>query len=1211
MAGRSASSTITRYAGIQVQTSALGLNVPVGWGTFRCKCNLVDYLDFKSKATKAAASKGGTTTGYTYSATVILALCEGPIDSVSTIYVDGKVYKNGAKTALAQANLNLHAGAIGQPVWSYLTSNHASHAIGYSGLAIAYQSNYALDSSAQTPNHSFEVVRTAGFGVAGAPDADPSLVVTDFFTNSRYGVPSWTGGLLGDLTQYQDYCLAAGLLVSPVIDSQRSASDFLTELLKATNSTCVWSEGMLKFIPYGDTALSGNGKTYAPNNTPVYSLNDDDYIPQTAGDDPLTIDIQDQSDAYNVVQLEYLDRTNEYNMAIALASDAANVAQYGMRRKDPDTVHCIATPTVAALSAQLYLQRTLYIRSQFRFTLGWQFALLEPGDILELTDTALGLNACPVRIIQIDDDEDACRAIIAEDYPIGVSHAPLYTMQTGAAVSRDTNIDPGGVEANLLLWSDDPTKAVWAKSALSVTGAAANDQYGLPTAALLVPTSTNAEHYLLQSVTEVFAGVSYTYSVCLQKNAHYRAAVQMTDGVSSGATVYVDLNAGAITSAATAFGTNCAVVGCAMAPTLVSGVWQINLTCQFPTLPGAGVNVAVILLDDAGDAVWTGDGLNHCNISQQALRQGVAAGVYAATGANLAGPVIFNPPSVLNSGDSSIFAAVAGGPNWGGANVWVSIDGTDFQEIGTVDAPARFGRLTAGYPAHSDPDGTDTLSVDLGESGGQLTGASATSAANGATTCWIGGELIAFTTANLTHPSRYDLVASASLPIRRGFMSTPIASHAAGDLFVRMDDAIFDFPYLDVNTGQTIYVKFQSFNLYGQGLVPLDQCVSYSIVPNPVAANAPAAAAWSVAAATISNAGAAMPVLAVTGAVDNPSADAVSFFYRQHGLTPWISAGAHAVSTTAYDIASIVSGAAYDVGVAYDVGGVGTAITQIGTNVGVGLAVAPGIVGQGTGATTNVGALAVLSSVDLTTGQVTNKSLANLDSAASTKLGGVAAGATKNVTTYSATAPSSPSDGDIWVDTGVTPNITYLHAGGAWQVAANYVLNTNELADGANLGGTATWTGVSSVPGNVATLASSGVTTGLIAPNAVTNPVNAFTSGAAAFSTGGETTIQTVSLTTAGGIVKITGAFIASGATSVVDVTVGRIYRDGTLIYQQNVAQTMPDGAGGFEWAQTPAVLLVHDSPSAGAHTYSMTAETNNSNGTALARFLDAFEVKR
>ena len=217
-------------------------------------------------------------------------------------------------------------------------------------------------------------------------------------------------GLLdaGSLANYQSYCLAAGLLVSPVIDSQRSASEFITELLRATNSTCVWSEGVLKFIPYGDTNLSGNGKSYTAPTTPVYSLTDDDFHPRTSpGVAPvLQAEIEDQSDAYNVVQLEYLDRTNEYNMAIALASDAANVAQYGQRRKDPDTVHMICTPAVANLAAQLWLQRTLYIRSKFKFTLGWQFALLEPGDILELTDSGLGLSAYPVRIIQIDEDSE-------------------------------------------------------------------------------------------------------------------------------------------------------------------------------------------------------------------------------------------------------------------------------------------------------------------------------------------------------------------------------------------------------------------------------------------------------------------------------------------------------------------------------------------------------------------------------------------------------------------------------------------------------------------------------------------------------------------------------------------------------------------------------------------------------------------------------------
>ena len=69
--------------------------------------------------------------------------------------------------------------------------------------------------------------------------------------------------------------------------------------------------------------------------------------------------------------------------------------------------------------------------------------------------------------------------------------------------------------------------------------------------------------------------------------------------------------------------------------------------------------------------------------------------------------------------------------------------------------------------------------------------------------------------------------------------------------------------------------------------------------------------------------------------------------------------------------------------------------------------------------------------------------------------------ATKNTITYSASAPGSPTDGDIWVDTSVNPNVTRVRVSGAWQVGANYSTNTNQLTDGAGLGTTATWTGVS------------------------------------------------------------------------------------------------------------------------------------------------------
>lgn len=69
--------------------------------------------------------------------------------------------------------------------------------------------------------------------------------------------------------------------------------------------------------------------------------------------------------------------------------------------------------------------------------------------------------------------------------------------------------------------------------------------------------------------------------------------------------------------------------------------------------------------------------------------------------------------------------------------------------------------------------------------------------------------------------------------------------------------------------------------------------------------------------------------------------------------------------------------------------------------------------------------------------------------------------ATRNTLTYSATAPASPINGDIWVDTSVTPNVVKLRVGGAWQVGANLTTNTNQLTDGAGLGTTATWSGVS------------------------------------------------------------------------------------------------------------------------------------------------------
>ncbi len=93
--------------------------------------------------------------------------------------------------------------------------------------------------------------------------------------------------------------------------------------------------------------------------------------------------------------------------------------------------------------------------------------------------------------------------------------------------------------------------------------------------------------------------------------------------------------------------------------------------------------------------------------------------------ASVNAPIIFEPPSAVVGSTPHVWIAVSGGgadPNWGGCNVWLSTDGTTYNQIGTFSGPATMGALTASLAnfTGTNPDTTDTLAVNLAESGGML-----------------------------------------------------------------------------------------------------------------------------------------------------------------------------------------------------------------------------------------------------------------------------------------------------------------------------------------------------------------------------------------------------------------------------------------------------------------------------------------------------------
>ena len=64
----------------------------------------------------------------------------------------------------------------------------------------------------------------------------------------------------------QTYCKSLGIAFSPLINSQEAASSILARWLQICNSAAVWTGGLLKFIPYGDTQTSvGDQQTFSRN----------------------------------------------------------------------------------------------------------------------------------------------------------------------------------------------------------------------------------------------------------------------------------------------------------------------------------------------------------------------------------------------------------------------------------------------------------------------------------------------------------------------------------------------------------------------------------------------------------------------------------------------------------------------------------------------------------------------------------------------------------------------------------------------------------------------------------------------------------------------------------------------------------------------------------------------------------------------------------
>ena len=177
--------------------------------------------------------------------------------------------------------------------------------------------------------------------------------------------------------------------------------------------------------------------------------------------------------------------------------------------------------------------------------------------------------------------------------------------------------------------------------------------------------------------------------------------------------------------------------------------------------------------------------------------------------------------TVGDVGGNNVFIGVNAPAGWGGCSVWLSDNDQNYSRIGSITQQARMGRTRLAFNETA-----NACEVTLNQ--GVLKGGTHIDAERANTLCWVNGEALSYEGANMAPNNQFSLTG-----LVRGQYGTNAISHIAGERFIRVDEALFRYPYRKEDIGKTIYLKFTSMNLFGSNEQGLDEVQSYQYTLTP------------------------------------------------------------------------------------------------------------------------------------------------------------------------------------------------------------------------------------------------------------------------------------------------------------------------------------------------------------------------------------------
>lgn len=848
MMGKSGSnaSAAPQYTGVNIETSVYGAALTLAYGVSRFAGNLLWDNGFTATPVNTPASGGGKGgggsgggkggkggsggTSYTYSANMIMGLCEGPINQVLTVWV-----AQALKT-LAKLELVLHTGAFGQAVWPFLADNYPNQAYPYSGVANVAADPYHLGSSATLPNLNFEVCGFGSLRTWNEVDTIPSVSPYQILA-SKAQITGNATNALGQPKVYTTIYYVADLGVAyypsgtplTAVTVSPTAGQYMVDVTTGLYTFAAADDGKqvtLSYQFYGDADPSFVVTDLLTNANHGIGFPANRVGSVVSHSLPYTIPA---SGPYTVTPLGAANFL--YNQCVTIAgvpltcvAGAPAAGQYSFTSAGVYTFNAAQ----AGLSATFYYTVLGPLKQYQDFAMAsglWISPCYNSqtaansmlGDIENYTYADFVWSSGVLTLVP-----RGTQPIIANGFTYTPNTTPLFALSDDDFVA---NSNPTGTSSSSS--NDDP---------VILTRKRPSDQ--LNDIKLQCTDRSNQYASAVVEVTDL-----------ARIDKYGRRASPSND-----ANVFCDVNAANVSAQLLLqdqYIMNSYSFQTDQRYAVLDPMDLVILTdpVLFADLPNYQQVVRILSMteNDDGTLSWTAEEWPGVagSAAKHTLNQGTGSAYDLSSDPGVVNaPIIFAPPPKLTGGLLEVYVGLSG-PNislWGGANVWASVnaDGTNAKMLGQQVGPARMGVLTSDFPVGTDPDTADTLAIDLSQSGGALLSASDAAADQGLSVCAIVNadgavEYIAYTTATLTGTNTYNLTGY----IRRGLYGSAIIDHPSGSAFMVLDQLVYSIPYQPDQIGTALYLQFASFNILDGGTESLAECATYAItlpsLPPPLA----------------------------------------------------------------------------------------------------------------------------------------------------------------------------------------------------------------------------------------------------------------------------------------------------------------------------------------------------------------------------------------